>query len=111
MPGNIGMTKIMPPHCFWYDGKRESFDKGGVSGFVIISESHISIHTFPEQRYASVDIFSCKQFDIDRTAELFAQALEARKIEKNLIMRGREFPHSVPQVTKIVTKQREGMKE
>lgn len=31
----------------------------GVSGVVIISESHLAVHTFPEHSYASVDIYTC----------------------------------------------------
>ena len=31
----------------------------GISGVVVISESHLSVHTWPEYRYAAVDIFSC----------------------------------------------------
>ena len=31
----------------------------GISGMVIIAESHLSIHTWPEHRYAAVDIFTC----------------------------------------------------
>lgn len=35
------------------------FAPWGVSGVVIISESHLAIHTFPEFGYASVDIYTC----------------------------------------------------
>lgn len=35
------------------------FSPYGVSGAVIISESHLAIHTWPEFRYAAVDIFTC----------------------------------------------------
>ena len=35
------------------------FNPFGVSGIVVIAESHLSIHTWPEYRYAAVDIFSC----------------------------------------------------
>ena len=35
------------------------FTPQGVSGVVIIAESHISIHTWPELEYAAVDIFTC----------------------------------------------------
>jgi len=45
----IGMHKISKPFVIYYKGKKNSFDKGGVSGFVLIAESHISIHTFVEQ--------------------------------------------------------------
>lgn len=36
-----------------------SFNPHGVSGVVVISESHAAIHTWPERGIASVDIFSC----------------------------------------------------
>jgi len=35
------------------------FNPFGVSGVVVIAESHLSIHTWPEYRYAAVDIFTC----------------------------------------------------
>ena len=35
------------------------FSPFGVSGVVVIAESHLSIHTWPEYRYAAVDIFTC----------------------------------------------------
>ncbi len=35
------------------------FHPFGVSGIVVIAESHLSIHTWPEHRYAAVDIFTC----------------------------------------------------
>src|SRR5438046_10412365 len=60
------------------------FNPFGVSGVVVIAESHLSIHTWPEYRYAAVDIFSCgdvlqpdvaasylvAQFASDRTSSL-----------------------------------------
>jgi len=35
------------------------FNPFGVSGVVVIAESHLSVHTWPEYRYAAVDIFTC----------------------------------------------------
>src|SRR5437879_2587537 len=35
------------------------FKNGGVSGFVLLAESHISIHTWPEHHYAAIDIYTC----------------------------------------------------
>ena len=35
------------------------FNPVGASGIVVIAESHISIHTWPEYRYAAVDVFTC----------------------------------------------------
>src|SRR6478736_2314417 len=36
-----------------------NFSPHGVSGVVVITESHVTIHTWPEHAYAAVDIFSC----------------------------------------------------
>lgn len=60
-PDDIGMTKIMPPQVYTYRGSEPK--DWGVSGFVLIAESHISVHTFPERGYLNVDVFSCKDFD------------------------------------------------
>jgi len=57
-PGEIGMTKISPPCVLRYVGTNP--EDWGVSGFVLIAESHISIHTFVEQRRVHIDVFSCK---------------------------------------------------
>ena len=35
------------------------FSPVGISGVVVIAESHLAIHTWPEHRYAAVDVFSC----------------------------------------------------
>ncbi|HAH16065.1 MAG: hypothetical protein EBQ56_14535 [Proteobacteria bacterium] len=68
LPGMIEMTKITQPHVFRYHGVVP--DDWGVTGMVIIAESHISIHTFPEHRRFHMDVFSCKTFDYARTLEI-----------------------------------------
>ena len=60
-PAAIGMTKIVAPLVYTYRGKTP--EDWGVSGFVLIAESHISIHTFPDRGYVNIDIFSCKDFE------------------------------------------------
>ena len=60
-PAAIGMTKIVPPLVYTYHGKTP--EDWGVSGFVLIAESHISIHTFPDRGYVNIDVFSCKDFE------------------------------------------------
>ena len=37
----------------------------GITGFAVVSASHISVHTWPEYRYIGVDIFSCKVINLD----------------------------------------------
>ena len=60
-PSIIGMTKIIKPQVYTYHGQKPQ--DWGISGFVLIAESHISIHTFPAKCYVNIDIFSCKDFD------------------------------------------------
>lgn len=52
---------------------------GGVSGVVIIAESHLSIHTWPEYGYAAVDIFTCgNSLHPERAVDLLVRELRAR---------------------------------
>ena len=107
LPTMINMHKIADPYAIYYPGRSDSFDKGGVSAIVIIAESHISIHTFPANNYMSVDIFSCKIFDIEKAIECIVKAFGAKKFEKRVLNRGLEFPKDVPKAMKIIKKQRE----
>ena len=59
-PSTIGMTKIIPPQVYTYHGNTP--EDWGISGFVLIAESHISVHTFPDRQHVNIDIFSCKDF-------------------------------------------------
>lgn len=107
LPTMIGMHKITTPQLIPYAGKEDSFDKGGVSAFVLIAESHITIHTWKEQKHASVDIFSCKDFDSEAAIAYLSVAFKPKKIEKNLIMRGRHFSKDVRKVRVLVAKERQ----
>src|SRR4051794_4024876 len=87
-PGEISMTKISVPYVVQYDGGEKPEDKG-VTGFVIIAESHISIHTFPERGYVWLDVFSCKDFDSDGATDIIVNtfgltAITARKLPRGL---------------------------
>lgn len=106
LPAQIGMHKISEPQVLFYPGKSGSFDQGGISAFVIIAESHISIHTFLAQDFASVDIFSCKEFDIAKAEEILMESFGAKRTERKLFNRGLEFPKDVALAAPIVVKQR-----
>lgn len=65
------------------------FAPQGVSGVVIISESHLTIHSFPEHGYASIDVYTCgDRIDPNVAAEYIAQALDAGISEKMELPRG-----------------------
>lgn len=60
----------------------------GVSGVVIIQESHLTIHTWPEHGYAAVDIFTCGDMDTERGVAFLEEALGAKTKEVKLMERG-----------------------
>jgi S-adenosylmethionine decarboxylase len=65
------------------------FAPQGVSGVVIISESHLAIHTFPEHGYASIDVFTCgKRINPKTAATIIADKLEAAMTYEMNIERG-----------------------
>jgi S-adenosylmethionine decarboxylase len=103
-PAQLDMTKIMPPYVFTYKGTVP--DDWGVSGVVLIAESHISIHTFPDKQFVTLDIFSCREFDVDAAIEYFSSVFQPTSFEKQLLMRGREFPRSQGRAGSIVEDER-----
>jgi S-adenosylmethionine decarboxylase len=90
LPKIIGMTPIIQPYVFPYSGLNPE-DKG-ITGILIIAESHISIHTFIEKDYIFIDVFSCKYFDVEKTKNYFIDAFESKKISANVVERGLDFP-------------------
>ncbi|MFO1443989.1 S-adenosylmethionine decarboxylase proenzyme [Bacillus sp. Bva_UNVM-123] len=64
------------------------FAPQGVSGVVIISESHLTIHSFPEHGYASIDVYTCGDLDPSIAANYIAAALGAKTSENIEIPRG-----------------------
>lgn len=88
-PSQIGMTKISPPQVSKYIGSKP--EDWGVSGFVLIAESHISIHTFPERSYINIDIFSCKEFDAEQTIRDLQQQFGLAEIRSYILNRGLEY--------------------
>ncbi|MFD2654579.1 adenosylmethionine decarboxylase [Gracilibacillus thailandensis] len=61
----------------------------GVSGVVIISESHLTIHSFPEHGYASIDVYTCGDIiDPNVAVAYIEEHLEAKSTEKLEVPRG-----------------------
>jgi S-adenosylmethionine decarboxylase len=66
-----------------------AFDAGkGVTGVVLLAESHITIHTWPECGFAAADIFMCGQAQAQRALQVLQQALQATSCEVQSIRRG-----------------------
>jgi S-adenosylmethionine decarboxylase len=64
------------------------FSPYGVSGVVIIQESHLTIHTWPEHRYAAIDIFTCGDIELERGVQYLQEELQAQRSHWGLHRRG-----------------------
>lgn len=65
---------------------------GGVTGVLLLAESHISIHTWPEYGFAAADIFMCGRPDLQQAAGLLARALGAKSRDWTVQPRGSRLP-------------------
>lgn len=71
------------------------FQPHGVSGVILIAESHFSIHTWPESGYVAVDIFTCgSQLKADRAIEVLKKRFEADEVQVREVPRGTELSDS-----------------
>ena len=61
---------------------------GGVSGVVLLAESHISIHTWPERDYAAIDIFMCGACDPYLAIPILKEGFNAPNLSINELRRG-----------------------
>lgn len=103
-PDHIQMTKITPPYVCRYVGPKP--EDWGISGFVIIAESHISIHTFPERRSVWIDIFSCKGFDAEAAIAYMREQFRLERVDVHMLERGFEYPHVLAAAVPYVEQER-----
>ncbi|WP_147093811.1 adenosylmethionine decarboxylase [Swaminathania salitolerans] len=62
----------------------------GVSGVIVLAESHISIHTWPERNFAAVDVFMCGACDPNLTIPVMQRLFQAGRVVSEEVRRGRE---------------------
>ena len=85
------MRKLAEPMIYFAKGN-DIKDPGGWSGFVVIEESHISIHTFPARGFLSADVYTCKNgMDTNFILEYFKSAFDLHDLEHNFIKRGTRY--------------------
>ncbi|MBI2442422.1 MAG: S-adenosylmethionine decarboxylase [Candidatus Levybacteria bacterium] len=91
LPEKIGMKKLIKPYVVFAEANDKN-DPGGWSGFVIIQESHIAIHTFIKRRFITVDVYSCKSFDTGKTIQYFRDVFKTDDLETQIETRGKNYP-------------------
>ena len=64
------------------------FNPRGVTAYLVLSESHMSIHTWPELQFAAVDFFSCQMPNIDDLKQAIQTLVACTHLEDKCIYRG-----------------------
>jgi S-adenosylmethionine decarboxylase proenzyme len=64
------------------------FEPEGVTGFLLLAESHLSVHTWPEEGLATIDIFTCGQMDTDVVITHLRKRLQPKREKLTVVERG-----------------------
>lgn len=94
VPDMIGMTQLGLPVVVDVDASGKGKDPGGISGFVIVAESHVSVHTFAKRGFFTMDVYSCKNFkdQIDKLMAYVKKMFPYKEKELRVVKRGLKYP-------------------
>src|SRR5215467_10004174 len=84
-PGRVGMERVSPVHL--YDIETSNPLDAGMSGFVVIAQSHISMHAWPEYGEVDIDICSCKEFSQEDAINFVKSIFQTNDIESHFVVR------------------------
>ena len=87
---HLHMTKQTQPYIF-KTCERTFPGKPGYSGWVPIIESGIQIHTSSNNRFVSVDVYSCRKFDARHVEEYVRQWFQPRSVQAQFFYRGQDI--------------------
>jgi len=94
LPESLGMKKLSNPEVYLAPDNGIK-DPGGWSGFVVIAESHISLHTFPKRGFLSADVYTCRNgLEQEKVIDYFKNAFKLGETETNFIIRGKKYPEN-----------------
>lgn len=86
LPVKIGTNKQAPPFVVWSENI-------GFAGWTPIVESGFSLYTSFETNFASLDIYSCKRFNVPKLERLITKLFEPRRLKKTFLLRGKKYVH------------------
>jgi len=84
----LRLRMITEPLITYYSGESGSPSGEGISGFVVVAESHLSIHTDLRTGFASIDVYSCKEFDPGVVERYLIEVFGAERVERRFFLRG-----------------------
>ncbi|WP_031409549.1 adenosylmethionine decarboxylase [Geobacillus vulcani] len=71
------------------------FQPQGITGMLVLSTSHLSVHTWPEERYASFDFYTCGEHDPTDQVECLLKGIGAKRAVIYAVPRGRATPQLI----------------
>ncbi len=86
----LGMHKQSPPYIF-HSPDEQFPDKAGLSGWVPLIESGISIHTLTVKEFVTIDIYTCGYLDVEKTLTYLSDKLKASSYESHHLVRGLKY--------------------
>lgn len=84
-PARVDMEKVSPVHL--YDIETSNPLDAGLSGFVVIAQSHISLHAWPEYGEVDIDICSCKEFSQEDAIAFAKEIFQSDDVEAHFVVR------------------------
>ena len=89
----IGVLKVepqSPPFIFRTDGNRFP-DKAGLSGWIPLVESGIQIHTLSPKDFISIDIYSCRKFELEPIKAFVRRFFHPKRMDEQFLERGLDY--------------------
>src|SRR5882762_10173444 len=84
-PARVGMEKVSPVHLYQIETSNPL--DAGLSGFVVIAQSHISVHAWPEYGEVDIDICSCKEFSQEDAIAFAKEIFLTDDVEAHFVVR------------------------
>jgi S-adenosylmethionine decarboxylase len=92
IPHKVGMHTISTPLVVEV-GPLNRKDPGGLSGFVLIAESHLSFHTFPKRGFVTIDMYTCQnELDTETLTSLLSEMFKFTDVDIFIQPRGTKYP-------------------
>jgi S-adenosylmethionine decarboxylase len=85
-PARVDMERVSPVHL--YNIETSNPLDAGLSGFVVIAQSHISLHAWPEYGEVDIDICSCKEFSQEDAIAFAKEMFQTEDVETHFVVRG-----------------------
>src|SRR5260370_2557451 len=84
-PARVDMEKVSPVHLYQIETSNPL--DAGLSGFVVIAQSHISLHASPEYGEVDIDICSCNEFSQEHPIAFAKEIFQTNAVEAHFVVR------------------------